>query len=345
MRVVLNARYQSRLMTGVERYACEVVQRLPLILAKLAPANKAQGMRGHLWEQAVLPLMFRGDVLWSPCNTGPLAVRRQVVTIHDCAFLDHPGHFQSAFARWYRWLLPQLARRVAHIITVSDFSKSRLIERLKISPEKVTVVPNGVDERFCPQSQAQVEQVRAKYQLPQRYVLSVGSLEPRKNLTRLLKAWHTVADKHPDITLVVAGTTNQRAFRGVELDMPLPNVQFIGYVDYDDLPAIYAQAELFAYPSLYEGFGLPVLEAMACGAPVLCSRTTALPEVAGNAAAFVDPNDIASLADGICQLLADPARCAALREAGLRRAQGYSWNATAAETYRVLQAVAVGGAA
>src|SRR5690349_2550490 len=104
MRIALNARYQGRVMTGVERYASEITQRLPIDLTSLAPSRNLQGMRGHVWEQTLLPLKFHGDLLWSPCNTGPIAVRRQVVTIHDCAFLDHPEHFSRAFAEWYRWL-------------------------------------------------------------------------------------------------------------------------------------------------------------------------------------------------------------------------------------------------
>lgn len=342
MKLALNARYQGRTMTGVERYASEVARRLPVDLANVAPLRTLQGMRGHLWEQTVLPLKFRGDLLWSPCNTGPIAVRRQVVTIHDCAFLDHPEHFSPAFARWYAWLMPKLARRVAKIITVSEFSKSRLVDRLKIAPEKVAVVANGVDERFSPQPPDRIEEVRAKYQLPQRYVLAVGSVEPRKNLAMLLKAWQIIAADHPGITLVIAGATNLRSFREIDLDTQLSRVLFTGYVDYADLPAIYSSAELFVYPSLYEGFGLPVLEAMACGRPVICSHATALPEVAGDAAEYVVPTQLESFVHGIGSLLDDPQRQSVLRQASLLRARHFSWDRTAEQTHRVLVAVAGG---
>jgi glycosyltransferase involved in cell wall biosynthesis len=264
-----------------------------------------------------------------------------VLTLHDCAFVDHPECFTRFFAAWYQWLLPRLARRVAHVLTVSEFSRQRIIERLRVAPERVTAIANGVDARFQPQSSAAVAAMRERLGLPERYVLSVGSLEPRKNLPRLLAAWQQVATSHDDVSLVLVGGSNSNTFRAAGLAAPPPRVLHAGYVAHDDLPLLYSGSTLFVYPSLYEGFGLPVLEAMACGAPVICSRTTALPEVAGDAARFVDPLDIEALAASLHELLSDPPGCAALAALGPARARLFTWEAAAQATAHQLERVAL----
>jgi glycosyltransferase involved in cell wall biosynthesis len=340
MKLVVNARYRGRAVTGVERYALEITQRLTQSLEYLAPQQPLGGLRGHWWEQAVLPLQFRGDVLWSPCNTGPLAVKKQVVTLHDCAFLDHPECFTRLFAAWYQWLLPRLVRRVAGVLTVSEFSKSRIVERLQISADRVRVIPNGVNPLFAPTSPDIVAETRARLQLPERYILSVGSREPRKNLPRLLQAWQTIAPQHNDVSLVIVGAKNTNTFRDAGIHAELPRVVQTGYLDHADLPRVYAGAELFVYPSLYEGFGLPVLEAMACGTAVLCSNSTSLPEVAGDAAKLVDPLDVAALANSMGNLLKDTVQRERLGHLGLARAKQFTWDQSASLTLAALQSVA-----
>ena len=152
MRIVVNTRVLSHPTTGVERYLIELLARMrpDAGLRKIAPRKAVGGIRGHAWEQLVLPVRVGGDLLFSPCNTGPLAVANQVLTIHDVAALDHPEWLNAKFALWYRWLTPRLARRVKHIITVSEFTRSRIIAHTGVAPEKITVIANGVDPRFRP---------------------------------------------------------------------------------------------------------------------------------------------------------------------------------------------------
>lgn len=336
-RLAVNGRFQTQRITGVQRYAHEITARLAPEVEVLAPSGAGRGVRGHVWEQGVLPRLSRGRLLWSPCNTGPLSARRQVVTIHDCAFVDHPEAFSRLFAAWYGWLIPRLARRARRVITVSKFSAERLAMVCKLPPERIDVVYNGVGAHMRPAAPETIADVRRRLSLPERYVLSLGSLEPRKNLRRLLEAWSRL--KRRDVGLVLAGGESS-VFRSAGIDVLPVGVQLAGYVADADLPALYSGAEAFVYPSLYEGFGLTVLEAMACGAPVVCSGTTALPEVTGDAAIAVDPMNIDDIADGIERLLSDGPLRERLRQLGLARAAEFTWDKTAAATGAILHQAA-----
>ena len=337
MPVSVNGRFALQRITGVQRYAHELTARLGDELSVVRPRASSHGVRGHLWEQGVLPRMVRGDLLWSPCNTGPLSVRRQVVTIHDCGFHDRGDCFSPRFARWYRWLIPRLAKRARRVITVSEFSRQRLLEFTGVAPERVVVIPNGVGEQFAALPDERVAEVRKRLGLPARYALYVGSLEPRKNLLGLLEAWRQLPVADWGLSLALAGGSG-RQFQAVDLVNKQPSVVIAGYVSDADLPAVYAGARLFVYPSLYEGFGLPVLEAMACGTPVVCSNTTSLPEVIGDAGVLVDPIDPAEIAAGIRSVIEDPAFAAQLRQRGLERAREYTWDRAARTTWQLLQA-------
>ena len=235
-----------------------------------------------MWEQFALPReLSSGEFLWSPANTGPLAVTHQAVTIHDLSVLDHPEWFAPSFRLWYH--VPASAAGVStarNVLTVSEHSRQSLITRFNLPEEKVTTVYNGVNLRqFHPCDPAPV---RGKYELGERYILFVGSLEPRKNLERLLQAWVRLSDIR-NLELVIAGSRAD-VFRPVSLSGSSRRTRFLGYVPEEDLPALYAGATFFIMPSLFEGFGLSVLEAMACGAPVITSHAGALPEVVGDAA-------------------------------------------------------------
>ncbi len=338
MKLTVNGRFRTQRTTGVQRYAREITSRLSSLVDVLTPGEWNAGIRGHLWEQSVLPRLSRGGLLWSPCNTGPLSVRRQVVTIHDCAFADHPEAFSRMFASWYAWLIPRLARRARRIITVSRFSAQRLAELCDIDIDRIDVIYNGVSSHMCPAPVEAIAQLRQRSNLPGRYVLSVGSIEPRKNLQRLLTAWQRLAPA--DVGLVLAGGESA-VFRGAGIDRLPPGVQLAGYVADEDLPTLYSGAEAFVYPSLYEGFGLTVLEAMACGAPVICSRTTSLPEVTGaEAAMLIDPLDVDDIASALGRLLADGQLQGKLRAQGLQRATQFSWDKAAAATAKVLKQAA-----
>ncbi|QDU27962.1 GDP-mannose-dependent alpha-(1-6)-phosphatidylinositol monomannoside mannosyltransferase [Anatilimnocola aggregata] len=331
----VNGRYLVQRLTGVQRYAREIVSRWePVPILK--PNLGGKGASGHLWEQLRLPTMAKG-LLWSPCTTGPIAVRKQVVTIHDTAFVDRAECFTRGFAAWYQWLVPRLARRVQRIITVSHFSKQRIVEHCRVPEEKVEVVSCGVGPQFRPQPAEQVARAREELKLPSRYALCVCSLEPRKNLLRLLQSWSAMQNRPDDLHLVIVGARDN-IYDNIGLTEPPKNVHLAGYVGDDLLPAVYAGAEFFACPSLYEGFGLPVIEAMACGVPVICSNTTSLPEVAGDAAILVDPLQIESIAAAMQQLATDAALRAKMREQGLIRAQTFSWDDAARKTWNILAA-------
>lgn len=334
-RIRVNARFTRQRVTGVERYALELTSRLSTLEGLIAPRGNGRGPRGHVWEQVVLPHRLGGALLWSPCNTGPLLVANQVVTIHDCAFVDHAESCSPAFSRWYRWLIPRLARRVRRIITVSNYSQQRLAEFTGVKPDKIEVIYNGVDPRFKPVDANTIEGLRRRLGLPPRYVLAVGSLAPRKNLLRLFEAWRQLRLPGDDVKLVVAGTTTHTLRQAGWSDLP-ESVQLLGYVPDEDLPALYCGAQLFVFPSLYEGFGLPILEAMGCGVPVVCSRTTSLPEVAGDAALLFDPNDPEAIGEAICKVLADPGLQVTLSSGGRTRAAEFTWDRSAKQTWQVL---------
>ncbi len=329
-------------MTGGQRHVWELLRRFGPQVARLAPRGRFDGVRGHLWEQIALPSQVRGRLLWSPANTGPLAVRRQVLTVHDLAALDHPEWFTAKFAGWYRRLMPPLARRVSHIIAVSEFTKRRLVETTGVEAEKVSVVPNGVDGDFRPRSLDQVRATRRALGIPPgRYLLSVGSQEPRKNIARLLRAWELVQDSLDDgLWLVVAGGPGTRlAFREASFTSVPSRVHLTGYVSDGQLPALYSGAMAIAFPSMYEGFGLPVLEAMACGTPAIVADNTALPETTGDAAVMVDPLSVDSIAEGVGRIAADDTLRDELARRSLARARQFTWDRAADATWALLERV------
>ncbi|MGC9217664.1 glycosyltransferase family 4 protein [Acidithiobacillus sp.] len=341
----VNTRILSYPVTGVQRYLFELLQRMPSDqLHQIAPCYSISGARAHIWEQTVLPLQTRGHLLWSPSNTGPLAVSRQVVTVHDVTPMDHPEWLNPRFAAWYRFLTPKLVRRVARVITDSEFTKSRLLETTSVAADKVIVVPLGVGARFVPQDREQVESSIHKLGLPtNHYVLSLGSLEPRKNLGRLLRAWEVIYHRLPeDVWLVVSGAKGKSlVFQDVpELEALPPRVFLTGHVPDKLLPFLYAGAMAFAYPSVYEGFGLPPLEAMASGTPTLVGNRASLPEVVGDAAVQVNPFDIEAIAGGLQRLIEDSSFRAVLRRKGLEQAGRFNWDKTAEQTWRVLEQAA-----
>jgi len=345
---VINTRALNSPLTGVQRYILELLKRFEnkfqCRITKLSPAKQSSGIWGHFWEQVVLPQYLKNHVLFSPSNTGPLAIRRQVVTIHDLVPLDHPEWLNPQFAAWYRLLIPLLVQRVDKIITISNFTRERLLEWTKVNPQKIVVIYNGVDDRFHPRSEQEILKAIKTLNIPTKhYVLSLGSLEPRKNLHRLLQAWGQIYKEIPqEIWLVIAGAKGKSlVFKNISFDKLPPRVHFTGHVEDKYLPALYSGAYsgalAFAYMSVYEGFGLPPLEAMASGTPPLTGNLTALPEVIGDAGLMVNPFDIEAIAWGLKSLIEDSQLRAQLRKKGLDRAKQFSWDKTAELTWKVIQ--------
>src|SRR3954469_19849821 len=297
--VVINSRAAVRAeIGGVERVAREMVSRLP----RLAPGRyRVVRSSSRIAEQVRLPLA-RGEIVYSPANLAPVASARNVVVIHDTAALRHPEWYSRPYVAWQRAVLPRIAKRARLVITVSEFSKAEIAEMLGAD---ALVIPNGVDERFRPG--------------PDKgdYALVVGTRIARKNLGALEGAAKALRGR--GVELVSAGSS--RSYMRSEQ----VSIRQLGYVPDDELPALYARARLLLMPSLYEGFGLPVLEAMASGTPVVAANRGALPETAGDAALVVEPGDFAEAA---LEALDDERLIAA----GLERAARFTWERTARET-------------
>ncbi|HWA97579.1 MAG TPA: glycosyltransferase family 1 protein [Pirellulales bacterium] len=338
--IYVNTRCLSTTLTGVQRYLLELLRGDELAeLRQIAPSKPLRAMRGHAWEQFSLPWRCRGGLLWSPSNTGPLAVSAQVLTLHDVIPMEHPEWMNPKFAAWYQFLTPKIARRVRHIITVSEFSKSRILHHCDIAPEKVTVVYAGVDDRFFSPDDSDAEAFKQRLGIPfKRYVLSLGSLEPRKNLNRLLQAWQRIeADYAPDVGLAVVGAKGaSQIFGSVEFTAMPKNIVFLGHVDDRELPALYRHATCFAFCSMYEGFGSPPVEAMAAGTPVLIGQGTALSEVGGDAVLAADPLSIDAMEHALRRLLDDANLRSDLIAKGKQRATQFTYRAARQKTRAVL---------
>ena len=302
---------------GVERWARELARRLPALrpggYAVLTPPRALVHRAGHAWEQLVLPARAaRMRALLCPANLAPLAYPRSVVVIHDAAPLRHPGWYSPTYARAQRMLLPAITRRAQRVITVSEFSAAELRDLLGVEAQ---VVPGGVDDRFRPGAPRP-----PGFDRP--YVFTVASQTARKNLAALVPAARALAAD--GIEVVVAGGHRPQ----FAAESGLTGLRMLGHVDDALLPGLYGGAVAFALPSRYEGFGLPVIEAMACGTPVVAAAVGALPETCGDAAVLAEPDGDA-FAAALTQLVRDDAALARLRAAGPKRAAQFSWDGTA----------------
>jgi len=330
MNVVVNGRFLGRRITGVERYGREILCRLGGNPKIVRSGGWSNGIRGHLWEQFALPGQVGSDhILWSPANTGPLRIENQVLTLHDLSPLEHPEWYQPVFALWYKMFLPLLVMKVRRVVVPSEFVKAKMLRRFNLSNRHITVISGGVDtRRFHPGAEQRLD-------LPERYVLFVGSLQARKNLARLLEAWQQMKEAAPDAWLVIAGA-GSKIFRPMRLASG-ERVTLLGSICESDLPGLYAHAALFILPSLDEGFGLPTLEAMASGTPVVASNASALPEVVGEAGLFFDPLDISGMADALRGGLTDIPLQNSLRERGLIWSHCFSWQNAADKLWKVFK--------
>ena len=265
-----------------------------------------------------------------------------VLTVHDLIFRHLPAHHKP-LNRWYLNLtVPLYCRRATHVIAISEYTRHDLVAAYGLPPEKITVIHEAASPRFRPQPPDAVAAVRTRYGLPDRYLLFVGTIEPRKNLSRLLAAFESVrADGLSDGLVIVGrrGWLYGDFFARLEQSPVRHAVLLPGYVPDEDLPAVYAGAQALVFPSLYEGFGLPVLEAMACGTPVVASDASSIPEVGGDAALYFDPRDVGAMVEAIRQLVREAGPREDMRTRGLARAAGFSWQVAASRTRAVYNAV------
>jgi glycosyltransferase involved in cell wall biosynthesis len=360
--IFINGRFLAQSVTGVQRYAREVVLALDYLLERGEIDSKRYTfeivtppgvnnlldlkhitfrfvgpLHGQAWEQLVLPVISRGKWLLSFCNVGPLLKRRQIVTVHDASVFAYPEAYSFGFRAWYQCALPALGKMAARILTDSHFSENELIKYCGMSPDKVAVVLLGVDHisRLRPDYN-----VFQKHRLGERpYILAASSLSPHKNFIRLEQAFNHL--RYANVDIVVAGGANSKVFSNSRLSSNQANVHYLGYVSDGELRALYERAHCFVYPSLYEGFGLPPLEAMACRCPVIVSDAASLKEVCGEAALYCDPMSHKDIADKIELLLADAVLRDKLREIGSGWATRFQWVDTARaiweETLRMIR--------
>ena len=376
MRVALNAQLLSTAPTyrgaGISRVIYELVAHLGsvpssykyLVFAPESEDNRrlvrSAGIEARLtrlpverpavrvaWEQLALPLELRRarvDLLHALGFVSPLVWRGPtVVTVYDLSFLLFPELFNRANRLYLRQLAPPSFRRASHVIAISEHTRQDVIRLCGVSPERVTAIHLAADARFSPADPNAVAQFRRELRVPESYILYMGTLEPRKNVATLVRAYAELRRmNHVSHTLVLAGARGwqyEPIFALVrELGLQ-KHVWFPGFIPAEEQALWYTAADVFAYPSLYEGFGLPVLEAMACGTPVVASNSSSLPEVVGEAGVLVEPTNVRALAEALAQLLENDSHRAKLREAGLARARSFSWRRTAEETVEVYRRV------
>lgn len=344
--IVVNGRFATQNLTGVQRYARGITRQLlerddvevvapaeETILPEYAdlPITGIGRLTGHAWEQISLPRYAkkRGALLLNLGSTGPAFMRRQIVTNHDITYVRYPESFTRSFRLLYRALTPILLRRALGVITVSEFSRREISSFYQVSPDKFAVVPNAVDAQFS----------RGQASTPQGYLLAVSSPSAHKNFARLLEAYASLP--HPRRALLIVGSTAPAMVRPDLAEDP--DVRFVGRVTDDELVHIYRGAAAFIFPSLYEGFGIPPLEAQACGVPVIASRIPSQEEVLGDSAVYVDPMSVDEIAGAIESVLAASVdERAELIKRGLRNVQRYSWSRSADAVSDILRYATTG---
>lgn len=369
MKVGINLRYLHKQTSGIERALLEEIIALdllegdfslfgyiterdfvdPNIEASLGKCNKLIIKKSKLPHENIITRLFWDmvhlgriasndniDVFWGPSFSVPVTVKcPSIVTIHDLSYEYLPKAFTPAMRLWTKVIPKIAAKKASRVLTLSENSKKDIINFMKVDPERIDVVPLACSANFqyFPERKGQFQKILRRHGINSPYILTVSQISPRKNLEVLIKAFGLLK-KDPNFLhkLVIVGNNAwmyESVYETVRKEGLIGEVIFIGYIQDSELVAFYNTADLFAFPSLYEGFGLPVLEAMSCGLPVICSNTSSLPEVVGNAGILVPPGDINAFSTAISDLLENPILTNELRTRGLQKAKEYSWEATA----------------
>ncbi len=325
--LALNGRQLSTgLHGGITRYTTEVLRRLPEFDVLAPPSAVASGVVGHTWEQLALPALVRRRSLWSPANFGPLAIRRQVVTVYDVSPIDHPEWFTPAYRKLFATVVPALVRRVARVLTISEFSRDRIAAVARVSPASIGLAQPGVGAPFL--------DPRPPFEERGTEILVLAGPDPRKNASTVLAAWRQIESVLPDHHVsVISSQRPSSVFAPSPLD-DVPRVRVLTHVDDADLVERLRNAALAVFAPLYEGFGLPALEAVACRTPLVVSDREPLRTVlARSGAVFVDPLNATALGEAIVALATtstptDPAVASA-----------YSWDTAASVTLAALREI------
>ncbi len=344
--IYVNARFLTQAMTGVQRYSLEVSLQLREQMPEIrfvAPRNIVQheaaqalgvelvGNRtGHAWEQLDLPKFLRSQgspLLVNLANTAPLLYGNKLSTLHDIAFERFPENFSWKFRTAYQLATPRTIRTSKKVLTVSEFSKQEICAVYNIAPERVVVVPNAVSGEFSPQP----------HDVAEPYLLAVSSLNTQKNFHGLVDAFSLL--KQSSHKLYIVGSLNKNfadpgLVKKIETDS---RIKLLGRVTDEELVRLYSGATAFVYPSFYEGFGLPPLEAQACDCPVIAANAASLPEVCGDSALYCSPYDVNDIAKQMDVLISSPQLAQSLREKGRANIQRYSWAASASRLLQVIR--------
>lgn len=345
--IIVNARFLTQKVTGVQRFAIEICLRLKELMNEdiifVTPnsiiqhdyAHKLNARtigfnKGHLWEQIDLPKFLRSHnnpLLLCLCNTAPLLYSRKISTIHDVAFEAYPSTFNKLFCLSYRFMIPQIIRTSEHILTVSEFSKSEIIKYYGTDPNKISVVYNAASQIFRRKENSRITDLE--------YFLAVSSLNYRKNFIAVLQAFELLQNSITDIDLYVIGDLNSDNFQGVDISKfrKNPQIKFLGRVSDEELVDYYNNAKAFVYPSIYEGFGIPPLEAQSCGCPVIVSDIPPLHEVVGNSGLYCNPYSIKDIEDKMIEVIDS----ADLKKHGLINVARFSWDKSASKIAKILR--------
>ena len=300
------------------------------------------------WHRLYLPApveWFSGpiDLFHSPNFILPPVRRaKTLLTVHDLSFMRHPQGAWPSLRHWLEKVVPRSLARADHILADSASTKNDLVDLFNLDVGRITVVGAGVEERFRPITDPiQLDAVRARYRLPDKFILGLGTLEPRKNFDGLIKAYSQspVRETHHLVIAGGKGWLYDDIFRAAEASPVANRIHFAGFVADTDLPALYSLADVFAYPSHYEGFGIPVIEAMACGTPVVCANNSCLPEVAGESALQVTATDLSALAGALSQLVVDYSLREKCIQTGFSQAQKFTWVAAAERLLNVYRLI------
>lgn len=350
MKIVVNARFLTQRMTGVQRYAIELSKRLKMIFQEdvefvcphnILDKNTAEALdakvigthTGHLWEQWDLTLFLKrhgSPLLVNFSNTAPVFYRNKVTTIHDITFVRYPNTFSRLFVMYYRAIIPLVIKTSRHLFTVSEFSKNEISSFYHVKKDKLSVVYNAVSQEFKAVGDEELQR--------KKYFMAVSSVKENKNFIYILEAFKQFSLLNKDVELYVIGDLKSKSFKTIDVSLYTDNkrVKILGRVSDADLIKYYSNAIAFLFPSLYEGFGIPPLEAQACGCPAICAKASCLPEVFGDSVLYCDPYRVESLVAAMTAISENAKLRIELEEKGYQNVLNYSWSKSANGTAVIL---------
>ncbi|WP_319579760.1 glycosyltransferase family 1 protein [uncultured Methanospirillum sp.] len=349
--------------TGMGTYTFQVIEKIKtefdVELIKHPDGDSIEGCRvidynripGPYWYFSWSKSLALAKRSWKKCDLfhniaqypiSPSISKQYVVTIYDLIPILYPSYVTPFYAWQSRIFLPKILQKASLILSISQYTKNDIVERYQIDPEKIWVTHLGVSDHFHPATQLEIKSLCKRYQLNNPFILFVGAIEPKKNISSIIRAFHRVRQKNPDIELVIAGKKSwkyQDLFTLIDSLKLNKSIHFLHFVPYDDLPILYSSASVFVFPSNYEGFGLPPLEAMKCGTPVIVSNKSSLPEIVGSGGIMVEPEDYEGLAKKIIMILNEETIRVEQTEYNLARSKDFTWEQCADKTIKAYQTI------